>query len=252
MHKTGSKFRVDYTLALGGVAVGICLVLFPPQSRTAAVFWFIVLFGVLTYPALHFSDWAVPFGKRIIRPITILLLLVVITVVGYEVWPRPDGARVDVVNVVPLPKSSDPSSFSTVSVFYKNNGTLPAQDVTHRTVMVDPDRQLSREEEEDFLRTADAVESQPSNGSEVQPGTDAKQFFSDPDRPGERSDRLTAEWPQILSGSKRLYLFIVFKYRDRRMSNNTGRVTEFCGYFVHTLEAWHKCGRNRVFDQTVP
>src|SRR5438445_1769860 len=54
------RFRWDYTLGFAGVAVGIVIVLAPPQTAASARTWLLILFGVLVYPALHFAEWLLP------------------------------------------------------------------------------------------------------------------------------------------------------------------------------------------------
>jgi hypothetical protein len=48
-------FRWDYTLALLGLALTICLVLFPPATEWVVGLLLSVMFGLLVYPALHLT-----------------------------------------------------------------------------------------------------------------------------------------------------------------------------------------------------
>ncbi len=82
------KFRFDYTLAFVAAAMGVILVLSPPQTKPAAVFWLCVLFGLGIYPVLHLAAWVIP-GKNawIARTFALAVWGAIIVGVGLKVWP---------------------------------------------------------------------------------------------------------------------------------------------------------------------
>jgi hypothetical protein len=81
----------------------------------------------------------------------------------------------------------------------------------------------------------------PQPGYEIQPGSPPKHYFSAPQDDAEIY-QLGAVVPDVLSGKKRMYVFVVMKYQDDALSKTQTRVTEFCGWFSGTFDMWHNCG----------
>lgn len=73
------RFRWDYTLTLFAVALGILIVLVPPQTIRSAAIWLLILFGVLVYPVLHLVEWLLPPNRKSLTYSGSILLLAIIT-----------------------------------------------------------------------------------------------------------------------------------------------------------------------------
>lgn len=73
------RFRWDYTLGCLGVALGILIVLIPPQTRLSAGLWLLILFGILIYPVLHLAEWRLPTKPKWLTYSGSILFLAVIT-----------------------------------------------------------------------------------------------------------------------------------------------------------------------------
>ena len=79
----------DITLFFIGVAVGIAIVLVPPQSPLWVGVWLCVLFLVLIYPTLHFAKWVLRGRLSLITyPGAILILAITVSIFGRAVWPQ--------------------------------------------------------------------------------------------------------------------------------------------------------------------
>jgi len=81
------KFRWDITLSCLVAAMGILLIVAPPQSRLTTVVWLIVMFCLGTYPAFHFAEWLPLRNKKITNSIGIAGLVLVTCALGYKQWP---------------------------------------------------------------------------------------------------------------------------------------------------------------------
>lgn len=175
------------------------------------------------------------------------LLGVVLTFIAWK-WPEfwnPRESRVEVTDVVGVQaKKGDQSGFL-LNVFYADKGGLPASSMVHRSIVVATGK-MTQEEEERNKSLARAIK--PGSElptEEIQPGTVPKHFFTVPQDDAEIA-QLGGVVPDVLIGKKRLYLFIVMKYRDQGLSKGSVRVTEFCGWFANNFEIWHNCG-NRIY-----
>jgi hypothetical protein len=81
-------FRWDYTLGFLGIAIGIFLVLVPPQTRVATVIWLGALFSVLVYPALHLAELVLRSNQKWrTYPTTLFILAAVVATIGLRIWP---------------------------------------------------------------------------------------------------------------------------------------------------------------------
>ena len=166
--------------------------------------------------------------------------------------PSPTAARIEIANIVGVPARSEaarPGFF--LNVFYTNKGELPARSVSHRCLLVTTDSAMSTEQEMRNMDVAAAVPiaNEPAGHvNEVQPGDPPQHYFSVPVK-DDAIASLASEYQSVLSGKKRLYLFIAFKYKDRSTPVDKIRMTEFCGWFCRTFEVWHTCGRNRIYSE---
>jgi hypothetical protein len=84
------SFRWDYTLGCIALAMGILIVVVPPQTQLSAALWFFALFAVLVYPVLHLSVWILPPRKRraITYSVAVLVLVLGVGAFGSSRWPR--------------------------------------------------------------------------------------------------------------------------------------------------------------------
>jgi len=80
--------RLDYSLAFVGISVGIILVLVPPTTPLGTVFWLVVLFAVLVYPALHLVKWIYRPTRKREEAIAIFCLMLGVIVFGFRIWPH--------------------------------------------------------------------------------------------------------------------------------------------------------------------
>lgn len=182
--------------------------------------------------------------------VSALVLGVLGAVLTYAAWKWPEfwsrrESRLEVTDVVGVlaRKGNQPGFF--LNVFYADKGALPVSNMAHRSIVVATE-DMTQDEEERYKHLARAIEPPPPQpADEIQPGTPPKHYFTAPQDDTEIS-QLGAVAPDVLSGKKRLYLFVVMKYRDDALRNGRTRVTEFCGWFINTFEAWHNCG-NRVY-----
>jgi hypothetical protein len=86
--KPKQALRWDYSLFFIGVVIGIVLVVAPPRTRLAMVFWLIIMFGSLVYPLLHLVRAALQTRMKSARvPTAIILSAILVSAVGYSVWP---------------------------------------------------------------------------------------------------------------------------------------------------------------------
>lgn len=86
--KPKETFSWAHTLGFIGVGLGIILVIAPPRTRPEIIFWLVIMFVVLVYPALHLIRTV--FRTRLKwaqTPAALILLATLATAVGYRVWP---------------------------------------------------------------------------------------------------------------------------------------------------------------------
>jgi hypothetical protein len=155
---------------------------------------------------------------------------------------------VDVVGV-PLVNKNDKRKGFGLSVFYENKGNIACTIMAHRTfaVAVEGTKELPVEEVANYMKIAHQLRSPNLNTRyEVQPGAMPRHFFSYPDSDSEiaQMKELSSD---VLAEKKRLYLFVVMKYRDDKLPKNQIRITEFCGLFIGNFDMWHNCGMNRIY-----
>lgn len=135
-----------------------------------------------------------------------------------------------------------------LNVFYENKGTIPAKTMSHRaiTVFTDGTDLMPDQQEADYKALAQkAPLPDKSTDIWIYPGSPPEHYFSVPAKDDEiaRGGPLAAD---VVANKRRLYLFLVMKYTDDSLPNNQIRVTEFCGWFMGSLEVWHACG-NRIY-----
>lgn len=166
-----------------------------------------------------------------------------ITLLAWEFpqfWNKPQS-RLEVTDVVGVQAKSGNRFGFFFNVFYTNKGTLPVTSMAHRSIVVSTET-MTREEEEHYKQLAKSISPPPPQpGYEIQPGSPPKHYFSAPEDDAEIA-QLGAVVPDVLSGRKRMYVFVVMKYQDEALSKTHTRVTEFCGWFSGTLDIWHNCG----------
>jgi hypothetical protein len=161
-----------------------------------------------------------------------------------EFWNRHES-KLEITDVVGVQAKKGSQAGFLLNVFYEDKGALPISSMAHRSIVVATEG-MTDGEEEHYKSAARAVEPpQPQLADEIQPRTPPKHYFTAPQE-DDQIAQLGAAAPDVLAGKKRLYLFVVMKYRDSALPNDRIRVTEFCGWFVNTFEVWHNCG-NRIY-----
>ena len=80
-----SAIAFDVTLACVAVAIGVVMILIPPESPAAVVFWLVVLFAAGVQPILHFL--ARVWRSRTAAPIAISSWACLVIAFGINVWP---------------------------------------------------------------------------------------------------------------------------------------------------------------------
>ncbi|HWZ98480.1 MAG TPA: hypothetical protein VN025_12035 [Candidatus Dormibacteraeota bacterium] len=79
---------MDYTLGFIGVAIAIILVVAPPKTQAEIIFWLIVMFVALVYPALHVVRMVLQTRLQWVQaPAAIILVAALASAIGYRVWP---------------------------------------------------------------------------------------------------------------------------------------------------------------------
>ncbi|MCL4524682.1 MAG: hypothetical protein M1453_03160 [Acidobacteria bacterium] len=157
------------------------------------------------------------------------------------------GARV-MVDTIVVGRDTRAKGFF-LNVFRVNRGTLPAQGTVQYFALLVPEFPLTPKEEDAKMQHAvSKVKSLPFDyNNEIQPG-DNSSFFSLPDMPNIQAELMTREYDNIVSGRKRLYVFVAMKYRDSALDTRRVRITEFCAWFSETFDLWHNCHGNRIYD----
>ncbi|HYR75898.1 MAG TPA: hypothetical protein VEM96_08650 [Pyrinomonadaceae bacterium] len=146
--------------------------------------------------------------------------------------------------VVFPPKANQPFMINT---YMPNRGTLPALGLNSGAAYRLIDRQLNEEEETQGIRVATANISDPDSKStnEIQPGDEGTFFTANNPFLGKDG------YEEVITGKKKLYLFVVLKYRDSAMPPQTIAITEFCAYFTKDFTIYHTCkGHNRIFVES--
>lgn len=94
--KKEAGFRWDITLAFVGLGMAILLTFVPPQTKIAAIFWLIALYGVFVYPALHLAEWLIRSEKKLaIRVGALTFLACVVLAFATYVWPHGHRHKLD-------------------------------------------------------------------------------------------------------------------------------------------------------------
>jgi hypothetical protein len=81
------KFRWDITLSCLVAAMGIFLIVAPPQSRPVMASCLIAMFALGVYPVLHFAEWLPVKSKGLARAAGIAGLAVATSALGFKEWP---------------------------------------------------------------------------------------------------------------------------------------------------------------------
>jgi hypothetical protein len=168
--------------------------------------------------------------------------------------PRIDhSSRVDITDIRALDLVSQkyPNPGLSFNVFYANHGNVGARKLTHRCVVTSSDHILSAEEGAKWIAMANDIQPSLDDASEIQPGDTPKHYFSCPTDDDDIA-LLGTQKAAVLAGRTRLYMFITSKSRNDRLASDKVEVTEFCGYFFQSLEAWHNCDNNQSYLQSVP
>ncbi len=95
-------FRWGHTVALLGAAAGVVLVLDPPETPLAIVFWLAVMFGTLIYPTLHMVRAVLGRGVRRFQvPLALFLLGGLVALFSWRLF-RPTPIELQFSSTVPL------------------------------------------------------------------------------------------------------------------------------------------------------
>jgi hypothetical protein len=107
------KFRWDITLSCLVAAMGIFLIVAPPQSRPVMAGCLIAMFALGVYPVLHFAEWFPIRNKGLARAAGIAGLAVAISALGVKEWPSirrhllDETERLSFENALRLQRGSD-------------------------------------------------------------------------------------------------------------------------------------------------
>lgn len=148
--------------------------------------------------------------------------------------------------------------FPAFTFYFANNGQEATTGLLHDTkiVITENENALTREETDKYQSQLARLNYFEMPGDvprapvlEVYPreSDTMLRFYTFPDRTGHDADVLSLNMPEILSGTKIVYVLNVLKYRDKTMRAGLVGVTEGCVYFTQQLRIWHVCGRNRSF-----
>jgi hypothetical protein len=206
-------------------------------SDNLAVFGVFLAFGgiavTILWPTQRWIGW-----------LCLAAAFVVLAIWGWRVrhYEPPQQSRLEISNIVGVPaqnKDTQRKGFF-LNMFYANKGTTSAKNMAHRSIVLYSDHLLSSEEEEPYKKQALEITADKSE-EEIPPGIPPNRYFSVPQDDSE-AERMGVEAEDVLAGKKRLYLFVVMKYRDDEAVGGPVRITEFCGWFLGTFEVWHNCG----------
>lgn len=163
--------------------------------------------------------------------------------------PSSDQARLEINNIAAIKRTSNGQSELAFNFFYDNYGHLPSLGLVHRVMLLTSEADLTKEQLDNAQKQAQEVRATPlfdEPVTEFYPGAPPRHYFTAPDNE-EGMIRAAKELEAINNGTKRIYFFVVLKYRDRSMPISTIAVSELCGWFSGTFEAWHNCGSKRIF-----
>jgi hypothetical protein len=240
---------VDMWLSVGALAVAVILYMLP-KSSVVVVAGLVFIFGLLAHPVWHF--WWIE--DALWRRLTALIALIgALFYIGYASWPTrsTDQARIAIADILLVPPEKQPkdqtqSPAPYINFWYGNFGNKPAYDVSNYVRWTITDHPLSRGDEftiQDKMHKEFDYEKELKKQAKqtIYPGP-ARQWFSLPNNPMEMTG-LTESLPLVRLGYRRLYVFVLTKFRDDNMENNEVGVSEMCSYFHGDLVVRHNCGR---------
>lgn len=131
-----------------------------------------------------------------------------------------------------------------VNVRTENAGDEIISSMTHNYIFEYPDRLLTRDEEEKFMKIVDSGTLAPTAGGiDVLPHS-SKEWFSVYDKKFTEAD-----WSYVMAGNTLVYLFVELKY----LVSSHIQVTEWCVMLTKNFPSVHDCiGHNRAFAQPSP
>jgi hypothetical protein len=147
-----------------------------------------------------------------------------------------DIARLDVARVEPVaPDASRPDKGFYVNIYTISNGDFVVTGMLDNYRFEYPERLLTKEEEEGFMKMVIAGLPEPApGGAEISPHQNGP-WFSEHDR------RITSsEWNDVLSGKKLAYVFIAMKY----LISNHVKITESCIFLSSEFPIYNLCPNN--------
>lgn len=133
-----------------------------------------------------------------------------------------------------------------LNVYYRNSGSAATNGTTHRAVVVTLESPLSPTDIEPNQQMARRVAAPNDDGPVAEIEANSSELFFTVPNDDAGVVKMATEANKVLAGKKRMYVFLVFKYKDKSLSDDQMRLTELCRWAEGNFEAWHLCGVNRT------
>jgi hypothetical protein len=236
------------------VVVPVYMQLAHPNTTVLVVLWAALIYAMASFV------WVVPAKTGAL--VRVLIILAGAALVGYsaydsirdkrieeEVREETEGARIDIENVQFADVGKSDASFPFFNIYYKNNGHLTSQGSRRRVAFSSTPRLYSEAEIDDYFKRTEDDPYMFDKNDQIPAGNEA--HFSEPNAYGEEQRAVESVLPSVKAGNSVLYIFVVWKYRDRLMPPGKIRVSEFCAFYIKPLADAHFCRQNSTHTEDV-